>query len=469
MRKIFLVFFILFIFLFSQSVEGEYHIGLYDPSPANGTYNTNFLDNNSGAGLTAAITANYNNFTIPPAPLPGTYSMEFDSLSYNGPSLENNSGVYADVNANTSGTVIPGHQWVGQFEGEGDYHIIRSYLIFNTTTLPDDAVVDSAYISMVIYDDQSVVDFNVSLQQVRPPAPRNPMIPGDYFRNAFVGEYATRNTSGYTDEDWFNYTLPGAAFGDIDETGDTYFGLRSDQDIDQSAPAPGDEEWIGFYGPGGVEPWKAPHLIINYTIPSSNWAYIVNLSWMNNESGTWQQFALDYITANGTYSHLNTNLTDSSTRYWLRVVSECNGTILDNETWWFETSDGCSGNVTIAGFSFTVPTSSTIFSIALIILAWTALLLSWLQWRQKFICVVLAVSSMILFFAASVSLIYVTEGYAVYNSALDVVATGEMHLASYTPYSMIFMFLGIFAMVWVFIRVFDFIFETLTGKGMIQE
>jgi len=469
MRKIFFVFFIIFIFLFSSAVDGKYHAGLYDPNPANGTYSTNYLTNNSGAGLTTAIIANYNNFTVPPAIIPGTYSMEFDSVHYSGPSLENNSGVYADVNANIFGRVIPGHEWVGQFESGGDYYIERSYLIFNTTTLPDEAVIDSAYISMVIYDDQSTVDFNVSLQRIRDPAPHNPMQPLDYFRNAFVGEYATKNTSGYTDEDWFNFTLPGAAFADIDETGDTIFGLRSDQDIDRSAPAVGTDEWIGFYGPGGVEPWKAPHLIINYTIPASNWAHIVNLSWLSNSSGSWQQYAFEHITANGTYSHLNTNMTDNSTRYWWRVVSECNGVTLDNETYWFETGPACSGNVTIAGFSFTIPTSSTIFSIALIILAWTALLLSWLQWRQKFICVVLAVSSMVLFFAASVSLIYVTEGYAVYNSALDAVATGEMHLASYMPYSMIFLFLGIFAMVWVFIRVFDFIFETLTGKGMIME
>jgi hypothetical protein len=277
--------------------------------------------------------------------------MEFDSLHYSGPSLENNSGVYANVNANTSGTVIPGHEWVGQFEGEGDYHIVRSYLIFNTTTLPDEAVIDSAYITMVVYEDYSNVDFNVSLREVRPPAPRNPMSPLDYFRNSFVTEYNTKNTSGYTNEDWFNFTLPVEAWTgitqSIDPTGDSYFGLRSDQDVAQSAPEPGDAEWIGFYGPGGVEPWKAPHLIINYTIPISNWEHIINLTWLSNSSGSWQKYAFEHIVANGTYYHLNVNMTDNSTRYWWRVIAECDGTILDNETLWFETGDGSAGVITI--------------------------------------------------------------------------------------------------------------------------
>jgi hypothetical protein len=321
--------------------------GFYNPNPANGTYTTNYLENNTGAGLTTAVTAYFTNFTDPPAIIPGSYSMEFDSLHYDGPSLENNSGVYANVNANTSGRVVPGHEWVGQFESGGDYYIERSYLIFNTTTLPDEAVIDSAYISMVVYDDQSAVDFNVSLQQRRDPSPHNPMQPSDYFRNAFVGEYNTKNTSGYTDEDWFNFSLPIIAFPEIDEAGHTYFGLRSDQDVDQSAPVGPAPEYIGFYGPGGVEPWKAPHLIINYTIPSSNWAYIVNLTWSSNSSGSWQQYAFEHITSNGTYSQLNVNMTDNSTRYWWRVVAECDGTTLDNDTWWFETGEGASDVITI--------------------------------------------------------------------------------------------------------------------------
>lgn len=240
---------------------------------------------------------------------PGDYSTEFDSINYGGPTLENHSGVYANVNANTSGSVIPGHNYLGQYISGGDYYIDRSYLIFNTTTLPDDAVINSAYITMVVYDDQSATDFNVSLRERRDPAPHNPMQSLDYFRNAFVDEYATRNTSGYTDEDWFNLTLPIAAYPDIDPAGHTKFGLRSDQDVAQSAPLA--SEYIGFYGPGGVNPWKAPHLIINYTLP--NTTIIGELHGVGN--GTYHIVPLESlmpISYNSSYTYV-VNVTDGVT------------------------------------------------------------------------------------------------------------------------------------------------------------
>ena len=108
-----------------------------------------------------------------------------------------------------------------------------------------------------------------------------------------------------------------------------------------------------------------------------------------------------------------------------------------------------------------------IFAIVLMLLAWGTLLLSWILWEQKFICVVLAVSSMVLFFATAGALVYVTQGYAGMNSGS--VVTGEMWLTSYQPYALIFIFFGILAMVWVFVRVFDWIMEALLQKGWLTK
>jgi hypothetical protein len=255
-----------------------------------------------------------------------------------------------DVNLNTSGEVISGHNWVGQLEYEGDYFIERSYLIFNTTTLPDDAVVTSGYITLVIYEDGSEVDFNVSLQQRRDPAPHYPMQPSDYYRNSFVGEYDTRNTTGYGDEDWFNFTLPVGAFTDIDATGHTFFGLRSDRDVDQIAPAVGTTEWIGFYGPGGVHPWKAPHLILNFTVPSSNWQYIVNLSFLSNSSGAWAEYYSCHVTGNGTVTVPNVNFSGNTTYYWNVSYESDNKNSGVSDVFVFETVNmSASGGVTILG------------------------------------------------------------------------------------------------------------------------
>jgi len=329
------------------------NLSVINPNPGNGTHSTNYLRRNT-SGLTTSVDVSYNNFTTPPALLPGgVYSMEFDSLHYNGPTLQNNSGVYTTVNANHSGQVISGHNWVGQLESGGDFCIERSYLIFNTTLLPDEAIVDSAYITMVIFDDESDVDFNVSLQRIRSPSPHNPMLPGDYYRNAFLGEYNTRNTTGYADEDWFNFSLPAAAFTDIDATWHTYFGLRSDQDIVQSPPTAGTNEWIGFYGPGGVQPWKAPHLIINYTIPSSNWHHIVNLTFWSNSSGAWMVYDSCHVVENSTVTVSNINFSGNMS-YWWNVSWESNHSSCgDSPYWWFETVpvSGSGGVVLVGGRS----------------------------------------------------------------------------------------------------------------------
>ena len=329
------------------------NLSVINPNPGNGTHSTNYLRRNT-SGLTTSVDVSYNNFTTPPALLPGgVYSMEFDSLHYNGPTLQNNSGVYTTVNANHSGQVISGHNWVGQLESGGDFCIERSYLIFNTTLLPDEAIVDSAYITMVIFDDESDVDFNVSLQRIRSPSPHNPMDPRDYYRNAFLGEYNTRNTTGYADEDWFNFSLPAAAFTDIDATWHTYFGLRSDQDIVQSPPAAGTNEWIGFYGPGGVQPWKAPHLIINYTIPSSNWHHIVNLTFWSNSSGAWMVYDSCHVVENSTVTVSNINFSGNMS-YWWNVSWESNHSSCgDSPYWWFETVpvSGSGGVVLVGGRS----------------------------------------------------------------------------------------------------------------------
>ena len=328
-----------------------FNIDLYvhNPNPGDGTHvneatgfgvGANYL-RRSTSGLTTSVDVVYRNFTTPAALMPGDYSMEFDSLNYNGPSLENNSGVYMNVNLNTSGRVIPGHEWVGQYNFAGNYYITRAYLIFDTAALPDEAVINSAYITMVIRNDYSDVDFNVTITEVRPPAPHNPIQPLDYLRNSFVTEYNSRNTSGYTDEDWFNFTLPADAWTgpsySIDPTGDSYFGLRSSKDVAQSPPGVGTDEWIGFYGPGGVEPLKAPHLIINYTIPSSNWMHIVNLSWQSNSTGLWVEYYKSFVTGNGTVTVPNVNFTNVS-RYWWYTSWESNHTVYGNSSIWvFET------------------------------------------------------------------------------------------------------------------------------------
>ena len=110
-----------------------------------------------------------------------------------------------------------------------------------------------------------------------------------------------------------------------------------------------------------------------------------------------------------------------------------------------------------------------VFGLVLLVMGWITLLLSWVLWEQKFVSVALAVFSMVLFFAAAGSMVYVTQGYAIYDATAGAIVTGEYHLTSYQPYGMLFTFFGVFSMVWVFVRVWDFIMEALLRKGWLYQ
>ena len=109
------------------------------------------------------------------------------------------------------------------------------------------------------------------------------------------------------------------------------------------------------------------------------------------------------------------------------------------------------------------------FVIVLMLLGWGTLLLSWVLWQQKFICCLLAISSMVLFFATATCLVYVTQGYAVYDGTAGVIVTGEYHLTSYQPYAMLMSFFGLLSMAWLFCRVFDVIMEWMLGRGWLVQ
>jgi len=272
--------------------------------------------------------------------IPGDYSITFtgDSIS-NGENIQNVSAVYSDAWANATGQPITGPLSPGQFEIAGDYCIIRSFLLFDTSGLPDEAVITSAHVQLMGYDDYSDADFKVSIQTLKEPAPHDPLISIDYNKGwapptATIGQ---RNTSSFVDEDYFNISLNASGLSDINISGVTNWVLRSNQDIIASAPAAGVDEWVQFYGPGGVWPERGPYLIINYTIPSSNWQHIVNLTFHTNESGPWLPYNTTWVQSNGTVT-VPAVMFDAVARYWWNISYNSNHTNYGNTSyWWFET------------------------------------------------------------------------------------------------------------------------------------
>jgi hypothetical protein len=321
-----------------------------DPNPGNSTHLTNYLKEDA-AGLTTSVDVRYRNFTIPPATMPGDYSIPFEAnIIGMGPTIENDSGVYANVWGNTTGQPIPGNMGVGQYELAGNYMIMRSYLSFDTSSIPAEAVINSAHVQMAIYYDFSDTDFNVTIQNVKSPAPHNPLVPGDYNKGYFSGSgynCGFTNTSGYGDGDYFNVSLNATGLIAINKSGNTDWVVRSNQDIIASAPGVGVDEWMLFCGPGYSPAAYRPYLIVNYTIPSSNWIHFVNLTWYSNSSGAWLPYYVSYVNSNGTVTVPAVNFSSNDTYFWNVSYNSNHANQGDTQVFTFETVTVAGGGIVV--------------------------------------------------------------------------------------------------------------------------
>lgn len=333
------------------------NLSIINPNPGNGTHSTNYLRNDSG-GLTTSLDVTYNNFTTPAATLPGSYSTTVTMTAFgSGENVQNISGVdYNTCRNHTNGQVVTGPLTCGQYENAGDFWVCRNFLAFNTSTIPDEATITSAHVALVVYQDDYIgPGFNITLQQAKAPVPHTPLISTDYWKGSFPSDVtkatmANKNISGYTDGSWFNMSLNASGVAWINESGFTYLVMRSDQDVLRDAPGAGVNEWIQFYATSGVTPGYNPRLVVNYTVPSSNWQHIVNLTWKSNSSGAWLQYAKSYVTGNGTVTVTNTNFSSNQSYFW-NTSYESNGSNSGvTQVFTFTTvngSGGASGSVVL--------------------------------------------------------------------------------------------------------------------------
>jgi len=297
-----------------------------NPNPGNGSHSKNYLKEDA-TGLTTSVDVSYENFTTPGAAIPGSYSITIPATSFTGGDiLENSSSVYANVQANETGRVYTGNLYAGQGENAGVYCIDRSFLSFDTSVIPDVAVIDSAHIGLVVYSDLLVEEeYVVCLQSVKPPIPHNPLLCTDYNKHAFpsTATLSLKNTTGYNDGDDFNLTLNSTGLSEINKTTTTNWILRSMNDI--KAWVPDVYEDICFCAPSYVIPGSRPVLVVNYTVPSSNWRHIVNLTWCSNSSGSWLPFYTSTVTGNGTVTVPAVNFSSNMSYFW-NVSYESNDT-----------------------------------------------------------------------------------------------------------------------------------------------
>jgi hypothetical protein len=148
----------------------------------------------------------------------------------------------------------------GQLENTSGFHIIRSALFFDTSSLPDTAVITAATLSLYGYLDASATDFDITV--VDGSLLNYPIVLGDY------GDLLTQttsggafNTSGFSTSGYNDIPLNAVGMGWISKTGMTKFGLRSSRDITANGTLPF-AEWVAVYSYESVG--YRPQLNVSY-------------------------------------------------------------------------------------------------------------------------------------------------------------------------------------------------------------
>ena len=258
--------------------------------------------------------------------------------------------------------------YFGQDIYSGNYYIFRTFLKFDTSSIPSSASITDAKLKLYGYNDLSTTDFYVRLQKW---TGDTPIDTGDY--NQFDGiNYDAGNfsTSSFTEDAYniiyiSNYNL-------VTKGGYTKICIRSDRDISETIPTNSEYVYVTSYDYGDAN--KYPLLNVTYStvpsntkptisnpspvnqstnidVPPDNFSITIsdadddtmNITWEENSTGTWKTFNTTNNVGNGTYYVYNTSwVTSYDTKYWWRVnVSD--RTDYNVSIFWFETKEQPSG------------------------------------------------------------------------------------------------------------------------------
>jgi len=166
-------------------------------------------------------------------------SSSYDA-TLSGRTVSRSSGSYSTAVNSDTGDVsdISGDKQVcGQDYDASTYTIYKAPMFFDTSALPDSAIVTAATLKLWGIDDYSTANFDLNLYQGLPTCPHDPVVSGDYDKDNYdLQEGGSLNTSSWTTSGWNSITLNEDGRSWIDPTGDTKIIMISYETILQSAP-----------------------------------------------------------------------------------------------------------------------------------------------------------------------------------------------------------------------------------------
>lgn len=174
--------------------------------------------------------------------------------------------VYNTAWTNTTASAIDvasNYSRIGQANFSGFYEVDRSALYFDTSVLTSVVTITGVDLKIYGYVDQSVTDFNITLQQGSTTYPHDPLVVGDYDKtNYTTTSVGVFGTAGFITSDYNTLSFNAADFAMINKVGVTKLLLRSSLDIAGTAPSGYERIWYYTYEKGNGY-W--PQLIVTFT------------------------------------------------------------------------------------------------------------------------------------------------------------------------------------------------------------
>ena len=180
---------------------------------------------------------------------------------------------YSTANAAASASVVNKtgtYAVVGQADSGSVYDIYRSALYFDTSSIPDGAVISAATIYLYGQGKDIIAggNFLITVTNGQATYPHDPLEAGDFSRGNYSGSGAENfSTTSFNVGSYNAITLNATGIGWLNLTGTTKLLIRSSRDVSQTVP--GGAETIRYYTSEETGTSKDPYLSVTYTVPAA--------------------------------------------------------------------------------------------------------------------------------------------------------------------------------------------------------
>jgi len=152
------------------------------------------------------------------------------------------------------------------------YIVRRSYVYFDTASIPDAATLTGATLRIYGDYDGSTTDFDLVVQSGMPTYPHDPLETDDHYLSNYSGNGGAINSSIWSTSGYNDITLNSTGLGWIDKTGNTILALSSSREINEDTCS--GDEYVRFHTTEEIGTDKDPQLVVTYDWPRETTATV---------------------------------------------------------------------------------------------------------------------------------------------------------------------------------------------------